>query len=143
MMAKKSEGQQKKADPLSPFAFVKSITTTKQDLMNGTENDALAEKAYTGYIVNRALALYADTVLYANEMNLRAHLPNKLQYDYFLNTIRKSPRYEKWIKTEGSDDLEAVKQYFKLSNEKAKQALQVLTADQLTTIKMRLDTGGT
>lgn len=132
----------KKTDPLSPFAFVKSITSTKQHLMEGTDNDALAEKAYTGFIVNRALALYCDTVLYANEMNMRPHLDNRLQYDYFLNTIRKSPRYEKWIKAEGSENLEAVKQYYGLSNEKAKQALRVLTADQLKTIKTRLDTGG-
>ena len=75
-------------------------------------------------------------------MNMRPHLDNRLQYDYFLNIIRKSARYEKWIKTEGSDDLEAVKQFYGLSNEKAKQALRVLTADQLTIIKTKLDTGG-
>lgn len=110
--------------------------------MRDTENDALAEKAYTGFIVNRALALYCDTVLYANEMNMRSHLDSKLQYEYYLNIIRKSARYEKWIKTEGSDDLEAVKQFYGFSNEKAKQALTVLTADQLMTIKKKLDTGG-
>lgn len=137
-----AQQKSKKSDPLSPFAFVRSITSTKQHLMKDTENDVLAEKAYTGFIVNKALALYCDTVLYANEMNMRPHLDNKLQYEYFLNIIRKSPRYEKWIKAEGSDDLEAVKQYYGLSNEKAKQALRVLTADQLTTIKKKLDTGG-
>lgn len=134
--------QQKKSDPLSPFAFVKSITNTKQHLMQGSENDALAERAYTAFVVNKALALYGDTVLHANEMNMRPHLDNKLQYEYFLNIIRKSPRYEKWIKAEGSDDLEAVKQFYGLSNEKAKQALRVLTADQLKAIKEKLDTGG-
>lgn len=134
--------EKKKSDPFSPFAFVKSVTQTKQNLMKGTDNDALAERAYTAFIVNKALALYCDTVLYANEMNMRPHLDNRLQYDYFLNIIRKSARYEKWIKTEGSDDLEAVKQFYGLSNEKAKQALRVLTADQLTLIKTKLDTGG-
>lgn len=141
-MATKNNEKTKKSDPLSPFAFVKSVTQTKENLMRDTENDALAEKAYTGFIVNRALALYCDTVLYANEMNMRSHLDSKLQYEYYLNIIRKSARYEKWIKTEGSDDLEAVKQFYGFSNEKAKQALTVLTADQLMTIKKKLDTGG-
>lgn len=134
--------EKKRSDPFSPFAFVKSITSTKQNLMKDTDNDALAEKAYTGFIINKALALYCDTVLFANEMNMRPHLDNRLQYDYLLNIIRKSARYEKWIKTEGSEDLEAVKQFYGLSNEKAKQALRVLTADQLITIKTKLDTGG-
>ena len=134
--------KKKPADPLSPFAFINSVTKTKQNMMKGSANDELAERAYSAYIINRGLALYCDTVLYANEMNMRHHLDNKLQYDYFLNIIRKSARYEKWIKSESSEDLEAVKTYYGMNNEKAKQALSVLTADQLKTIKIKLDIGG-
>ena len=111
-------------------------------MMKGTDNDEQSESAYIPYIVNRGLALYVDTVLLANEMNMRSHLDNKLQYDYFLNNIRKSTRYEKWVKAESSEELELVKKYYGFSTEKAKQALTVLTADQLTSIKSKLDTGG-
>ena len=40
-------------------------------------------------------------------------------------------------------DLECVKQYYGYSNEKASQALKILTKEQLTFIKKRLDIGGT
>lgn len=110
--------------------------------MQGTENDELAEKAYVPFLVNRGLSLYADTVLYANEMNMRPLTDKRLQYEYLLNTIRKSPRYAKWPKSESSEELDAVKRFYGYNDEKAKQALRVLTADQLKTIKQRLDTGG-
>lgn len=136
-----AQKKSKPSDPFSPFAYVKSVTNGKINIIAESENPDLAERAYNPYIINKALALYRDVIFYANEMNMRHNLDKKLQYDYYLNTIRKAARYEKWIKVESSDDLEAVKLFFGMSNEKAKQALTVLTADQLKTIKIRLEEG--
>lgn len=127
---------------MNPFDFVTSINLTKKDLMVGTENDELAEKGYAPFIVNKALSYFPDTLLYANEVNRLAHIDNKLQYHYLLNSIRAQKRYSKWAKKEDSDDLELVKEYYGYSNDKAYQALSILSKDQLKLIKEKLQQGG-
>jgi hypothetical protein len=124
------------------FHYVSAINFTKQDLMTGTENDELAEAGYVPFLTNRSLSNFADTILYANEMNMHNHLDNKLQFHYLINSIRPKKRFSKWAKRQDSEDFEAVKQYFKYNNTKTEQALQLLSPDQIKTIKKKLNTGG-
>lgn len=127
---------------MNPFDFITSISYSKQSLMHGTENDALAEKEYPAYLVNKGLSYFPDTILYANDMNRYASLDNKLQYYYLLNSIRAKKRFAKWAKKEDSNDLDAVKEYYGYSNEKASQALSLLSDQQLSMIKEQLEKGG-
>ena len=110
--------------------------------MQGTENDELAEKNYPAFLVNKGLSYFPDTILYANEMNIHADLDSKLQYTYLLNSIRAKKRFAKWAKKEDSNDLDAVKEYYGYSNEKASQALSLLSDQQLSMIKEQLEKGG-
>jgi hypothetical protein len=80
--------------------------------------------------------------MFANEMNMNHGLPSKLQYDFLLNSVRKRKRFSPWIKKEKIQDLDAVKSYYGYSNEKAQQALKILTKDQINYIKSKLDVGG-
>jgi hypothetical protein len=66
-----------------------------------------------------------------------------MQYSFYLNSIRKRRRFSPWIHKDKVKDLECVKQYYGYSNEKASQALKILTKEQLAFIKKRLDIGGT
>ena len=75
-------------------------------------------------------------------MNMRPNLSKKLQYDFFLNSLRKRKRYSPWIRKEQLENLDLVKSYYGYSNEKAKQVLNILTREQLSFIRDRLDTGG-
>ena len=120
--------------------WLNSINQTKKNLMN--ENPS-SEKEYAPYIINRCLSGHIDCVMYANEMNKYNFLPKKLQYDFFINIIRKKKRFSPWLKQEKIKDLEIVKSYYGYSNEKAKQALRILTKKQLDFIKSKLETGGT
>lgn len=104
--------------------------------------DEEAIKQYPPYIINRCLSGFMDTVLYANEMNMASHLDNKMQYDFFINTIRKRKRFSPWLKKDSLKDLEIVKQYYGYSNEKAKTALGLLTKEQLKFIESKLNVGG-
>ena len=104
--------------------------------------DVHAEKGYTPYMVNRALSFFVDTVFQANEMNKNYHLDNKLQFDYLLNNIRPRQRWSQWLKPEKIDNIDIVKEYYEFSNEKAKNALEILSVDQLEYIKQKLDIGG-
>ena len=81
--------------------------------------------------------------MFANEMNLFHQLPNKLQYDFYLNSLRKKKRFSPWLRKEKIKDLDLVKQYYGYSNEKAMQALTILNTKQLDYIRERLDVGGT
>jgi|TARA_B100000902_G_scaffold390634_1_gene439898 hypothetical protein len=83
-----------------------------------------------------------DTVMFANEMNRLPHLDKKLQYDFFINTVRSRRRFSPWDKKQKMNDLDVVKQYYGYSNEKARQALNILSPSQLDYIKNKLNRGG-
>jgi len=107
-----------------------------------TSDDPECIKEYPSYIVNRCLSGHLDTILYANEMNLHPNLDKDMQYQFFLNSLRKRKRFSPWLRKDKVDNLNIIKKYYGYSNEKALQALRLLTQQQLDYIKKRLDTGG-
>ena len=123
---------------MNPFEYVNAINMTKQDIMI----DDIAEKAYNPFIVNRSLSYFRDTVLMANEINMNVHLDNRLQFDFYINIVRKKKRFSKFMKPETVSDVEAVKEYYGYSNEKAKSALTLLTSDQINELKKKVYKGG-
>ena len=122
-----------KIKKISPFDFANSINFTKENLIV----DEATEKEYNPFIVNRAMGFAADTVIPANEMNSRPHIDNKMQYDFLCAVVRKSKRYSKWIKSE-EENLEAIQQYFDYSFNKAKEAMRILSSEDIVSIKDRL-----
>ena len=120
--------------------WLNSINFTKQNLI---EEDPDAISKYPPYIVNRCLSGHLDCILFANEMNINHHLDKDLQYYFYLNTLRKKKRFSPWLRKDKVTDLEIVKQYYGYSNEKASNALKILTPEQINFIKQRLDIGGT
>ena len=119
--------------------WLNSINTSKNNLI---DEDIDLEKKYPSYIINRCLSGHIDAVMFANEMNKHPNLAKKLQYDFFLNSLRKRKRYSPWLRKEQIENLELVKKYYGYSNEKAKQVLHILTREQLSFIRDRLETGG-
>jgi len=119
--------------------WLNSINFNKDDL---TSEDPECIKEYPSYIVNRCLSGHLDTILYANEMNLHPNLDKDMQYQFFLNSLRKRKRFSPWLRKDKVDNLNIIKKYYGYSNEKALQALRLLTQQQLDYIKKRLDTGG-
>ena len=124
---------------MGPFEFIKSINQTKKDLI---KDEPLAEKDYKPFLVNRVLSFFQDTVLQVNEMNRLHFLDNKLQFDYLLNSIRPRKRWSKWLKPDKIDNLEVVKEYYGFGNEKAKEALEILTDADIEYIKDKFIKGG-
>ena len=123
---------------MNPFEYCNAINYTKKDIMI----DDVAEKAYAPYMVNRQLSYFNDTVLAANEMNLKHHIDNRLQFDFFINIIRKRKRFSKWFKPEQISDLDVVKKYYGYSNEKAQQVLTLLSTEQINELKNKVARGG-
>ena len=123
---------------MNPFEYCNAINYTKKDIMI----DDIAEEAYSPYMVNRQLSYFNDTVLAANEMNLKHHIDNRLQFDFFINIIRKRKRFSKWFKPEQISDLDVVKKYYGYSNEKARQVLTLLSTEQINELKNKVARGG-
>ena len=120
--------------------YLNSINHKKNNLMD--TNDPMWEKKYPAYVVNKCLAPFSDTVSLVNEMNRNHHIDNKLQYDFLLNSIRTRKRFAPWMRPSKSKNLEYVKEFYKYSNEKAKSALKILSNEQITMIKQKLNKGG-
>ena len=120
--------------------WLNSINQTKKNLI---DEDPSIEKDYPPYIINRCFSGHLDAVMFANEMNLYSFLPKKMQYDFFINILRTKRRFSPWIRKDLVDNLDCVKRYYGYSNEKAKQALKILSKEQLDFIKSKFEIGGT
>ena len=123
---------------ISPFDFLNSINTTKKNLMEGVDE----EKLYVPFVVNRSLSYFQDTVGVANAMNIHHHIDNRLQYEFFINIVRKRKRFSKWVKPTVENDVEVVKEYYGYNNEKARQVIPLLSSQQLEFIKNKVNKGG-
>ena len=119
--------------------WLNSINFNKDNLI---EEDPSVIKDYAPYIVNRCLSGHLDCIMFANEMNRYPNLDKDMQYKFYLNTLRKKKRFSPWLRKEKVTDLQSVKQYYGYSNEKASQALKILSKQQLDYIKQRLEVGG-
>jgi hypothetical protein len=119
--------------------MVNSVSDTKKNLL---EEDVENIKIYEPYLVNKSLSYHNDALMYANEMNKNFFIDKDMQYNFYINILRKRKRFSSWIKKEKVDDLECIKSYYNYSNEKALQALKLLSEDQINFIKKQLDTGG-
>ena len=124
--------------PLSDY--LKTINETKQNLLDS--EDSSWEKEYPAWVVTKCMASHYDTVLLANEMNIYYDLPNKLQYDFYINTVRKRKRFSPWEKKVKIEDLETVKTYYNYRTQKAQAILKILNKDQLDHLKSKLNRGG-
>ena len=119
--------------------WLNSINFTKENLI---EEDSTLVKEYPPFIINKCLSGHLDCVLFANEVNKYHFLDKDMQYNFYLNILRKRKRFSPWLRKEKVSDLEFVKQYYGYSNEKASQVLKILSNEQIEFIKQRLDTGG-
>ena len=77
-------------------------------------------------------------------MNFRSYADPKLQFDFFLNSIRPKKRYGKWLKRkkENNEILDIIKSYYKCNYEKARDYSTLLNDSQLNIIKQQIDIGG-
>ena len=119
--------------------WLNSINLNKNNII---KEDPDTERKYAPFIINKCMSGHLDTVLLANEMNMNHSLSKSLQYDFFLNSVRKKKRFSPWLRKDKIKNLDVVKQYYGYSNEKATQVLRILTSEQIAFIKSKLEIGG-
>lgn len=118
--------------------YLNSINQTKKNIIIDNET----EKAYPPFIINKCLAAFHDTILFSNEMNMYPFLDKKMQYDFFINSISPRKRFSPWAKKTDISFLNAVKEYYGYNDDKALQAIRILSKDQLEHIKKFVYKGG-
>ena len=90
--------------------YLNSINFDKKPLLDS--EDLTWEKKYMPFIINKCLSMFYDCIAQANEMNGYHFLDKKLQFDFYINSIRKRKRFGgKWLKQSKLKDLEYVKEY--------------------------------
>ena len=128
------------SEDYSLTSYLTAINWSKKKLMD--TDDETWQKKYPPYIINKGLSYFSDTVMMANEMNRLHHASKHMQFSFLINTIRSQKRFSKWLKASKIKDLDAVKTYFGYSNNRAREALSVLTKGQIDYIKEKLYKGG-
>lgn len=122
---------------MSPFEYVDLILHKKK------QDGQLDFGDYSPFLVNRSLSYHLDCIPYVQEMNKCPSIDKDMQYHYLLNNIRPMKRkFVPWQKAEMDKNIEYVKQYFGYSNQKAKEALKILTKEQIAEIKTKTEKGG-
>lgn len=96
---------------------------------------------YVPFLVNRAYSYFPETILYANEMNMYSDIPKEAQFAFYINSLSKAKRFSKWYKPKNNEDIEAICKYYNMSVFKAKEALNILTKEQIKLIKIKLKQG--
>ncbi len=121
--------------------YLNAINFSKEKLLD--TDDIMWEKKYPPYIINKCLSMHYDCIAQANEINCFHFLPKKIQFHFYINSIRKRKRFGgKWLSSTKLKNLQYVKEYYGYSNEKAKEALNILTDKQIEEIKLSLFKGG-
>ena len=120
--------------------YIKAVNQTKEPLMDGDDEEW--EKKYPPFIVNKCVAPFPDTIMLVNEINQLPNVDKKLQFDFLINSLRPRKRFTPWLKAKKLENLEYVKEFYGYNNEKAKSALDILSDEQISAIKRKLNKGG-
>lgn len=108
---------------------------------------------YEKWRTNSALSNHMDTLFYSNAMNLLPDVSDQMHYDYLFNSVRKIKRYgkkktdlDKRIEREHKEEQEKIaliQEYYKYNQARAREALRILTKENLETIRKKIEKGGT
>ena len=125
---------------MSFFDFLNAINDTKKDLLR---EDPLTEREYVPFMINRGLSYFPDTILYANEMNQFASVPKQWQFDFYRLSIPKRKRFSKWHKQDKlEENVEILMKEYSYSRQKALQAIDIISEDDMKALKAKYQTGG-
>lgn len=107
----------------SPFDFLNSINTTKNNLVR---DEGRGASEYAPYLMNKGLSQFPDTIVYANEMNQRPFMDKQMQYEFLLHSVRPRKRISKWAKKEDAELVQKICDIFSCSVRKAEEIRNTL-----------------
>lgn len=106
------------------------------------EGEMYSKHSYPPFVVARCLSYFPDTLFAANEVNIRPIIDPKMHFDFLRFSVRPRKRFSKWLKREEDERVSALVEYYGFSSRKAREALTVLTEDQICEIVALMSKGG-
>lgn len=120
--------------PTSPFAYINSINRGSH-FFNESPKTPYMETGYNGFLANKAFSMHYDSILQANEMNMKHNLDNLLQYEYLFSTVRPRSRGGIWYKSKKNEDLDAICEHFNINKNVGLNYLNLLSKSEIKIIK--------
>jgi len=119
--------------------ILSSINHNKENILR--DRDEREEKQYAPYVINRCLSYFPDTIFLVNSMNCIPNVDKRMHYEFLLTSVRKRKRFSKWLKKEQDIRLDWIKEYYNVSEKKAREYISFLTDEQIEDIKSRTTYG--
>jgi hypothetical protein len=92
------------------------------------------DKVYNQFMVDRFLSYCPDIVSFVNDV-APLNLPKKAHYYCYLHGVFKKKRYIKYPKKEDMDNIETLKKYFVINENKARDIIPLLQEDVINNMK--------
>ena len=124
------------------FQFIASASKSKKDLIKDSEIPEETERKYVPFITNKSFSFHVDTILHANEMNMKHWLFKDAQYRYYLGALRPRDRKSPWFKASKDVALDNIQTYYQCNRSVAKQYAKVLTKENIELINTKVSKGG-
>ncbi len=121
------------------FDLLKDVSYEKKNLWETDPQQA--ESAYSTFVVNLMLSYHPDCILIVNELNCRRMKP-KWHYDYLLKTLTPRKRYSKTEKPTLADDIGLLVGHLNISQSKALEVYDLLSAEDLADLRKLTSRGG-
>lgn len=126
------------------WRYENSINIGKERLILSEQDEK-----YNPWRTNNILSNFPETVFDANIANMMYHIPFQMQYDYLFYSVRKQKRFSKKIPQEELDRrkeeeklIELISEYYKYNIVRSKEALKILTKEQIDFIRKKQEKGG-
>lgn len=114
--------------------LLNDINLSKKNLLRISDDNGY----YPLYVILRCMN-GLDTILLVNELNIRRNVISVHAHDFLIACVPKKKRYNKWLKKEANSDIDLIMKYYNFSRIKAMSALNILSKEQLTEIKIALN----
>lgn len=119
----------------NPFQYLDAITWTKDSSWADSDNEQ-----YIPFILNRHFSQFADTVMYANDLNQRHDVMSKnMQFQYFLSSLPKRKRFGKWKKKTENADVDLLSKALHINKNKAEELLPLVSKEQLEKLRQHYE----
>lgn len=136
----KHSGDEKKRPGL--FDYVNDVSFKKEGLaFKIQEETGTWPSEFVPFIVVKAFGNYWDTILLANELNIRfQEVPREAQYQFWMNAIPKKKRFAKFHSEDKdrSELIRCVATYFQWGSKEAEANLKMFTQSELEYIKRNI-----
>lgn len=124
-----------------------TTTINKKSGVKPQDNMMEFDKVYQPYVVNKTFSYFLDTILLAQELNLRGSpmhdIPLLAHYEFLNHSVPKGSRFERWAKAEKSDEINLICAVYGYSPKQAREVVDLFSEDDIKQLKQKIYEGGT